>query len=67
MSASEQMDARVEQYNTTFHATRACSGVALFRPDSKARSKLVSSRTHLHYPSQKQWLPGIRGKQEPPR
>ena len=35
--------------------------VALFRPDSNARSKLVSSRTHLHYPSQKQWLPGIRG------
>ena len=28
---------------------------------------LVNSHTHLHYPSQKQWLPGIRGKQEPPR
>ena len=24
MSASEQMDARGEQHNTTFHATRAC-------------------------------------------
>ena len=30
MSASEQMDARVEQYNTTFHATRAYIRVALF-------------------------------------
>ena len=25
------------------------------------------SLTHLHYPSQKQWLPGMCGKQEPPR
>ena len=38
------------------------SAVALFHPDTNARSMLVSSRTHLHYPSQKQWLPGIRGK-----
>ena len=41
--------------------------VALFRPDTIARSMLANSRTHLHYPSQKQWLPGMRGKQEPPR
>ena len=65
MSASEQMDARFEQY--TFHATRAFVRVALFHPDTNTRTKLVNSRTHLHYPSQKRWLPGIRGKQEPPR
>ena len=41
--------------------------VALFHPDTNTRSKLVNSRNHLHYPSQKQWLPGIHGKQEPPR
>ena len=41
-------------------------GVALFCPDTNARSMLVNARTHLHYPSQKQWLPGMRGKQEPP-
>ena len=41
--------------------------VALFRPDTNARSMLVKSRTHIHYPSQKQWLPGISGKQEPAR
>ena len=27
----------------------------------------LHARSHLHYPSQKQWLPGMRGKQEPPR
>ena len=40
MSACEQMDARVEQYNTTFHATRAFVRVALFRPDTNALSML---------------------------
>ena len=30
MSACEQMDARFEQYNTTFHATRAFVRVAHF-------------------------------------
>ena len=37
-----------------------------FRQDN-ARSMLVKSRTHRHDPSEKQWLPSIRGKQEPPR
>ena len=36
----------------------------IFYPDTNTRSMLVKSRTHLHYPSQKRWLPGIRGKQE---
>ena len=62
MSACEQMDARVEQYNTNFDATRAYVRVALFRPDTNALSMLVNSGTHLHYLSQKQWLPGIRGE-----
>ena len=50
----------------TFHATRAYVRVALFSPDINAHSMLVNARTHLHYPSQKQWLPSMRGKQEPP-
>ena len=41
--------------------------VALFSPDTNARSILIRAHTHLNYPSQKQWLPGIREKQEPPR
>ena len=36
----------------------------IFHPDTNARSKFDGSRTHLHYPSQKRWLPGDRGKQE---
>ena len=51
----------------TFHATRAFVRVALFRPDINAHSMLVNAHTHLHYPSQKQWLPGMGVKQEPPR
>ena len=51
----------------TFHATRAYVRVALFRPDINAHSMPVNAHTHLHYPSQKQWFPGMRGKQEPPR
>ena len=61
MSACEKMDARFEQHNTTFHATRAFVRVAIFHPDTNTRSKLVNSRTHLHYPSQKQWLPVFVG------
>ena len=34
--------------------------VALFPPDTNVRSILIRAHTHLHYPSQKQWLPGIR-------
>ena len=39
----------------------------IFNPDTNTRTRLVNSRTRLHYPSQKRWLPGLRGKQEPPR
>ena len=56
----------VKSTTQTSMPTRAYARVALFRPDTNARSMLVNSRTHLHYPSQKQWLPGMRGKQEPP-
>ena len=41
--------------------------VALFRLDTNARSILVTAHSHLNYPCQKQWLPGIRGTQEPQR
>ena len=57
----------IRSTNTNFHATRAYVRVALFRPDTNARSMLVNAHTHLHYASQKQCLPGMRGKQEPPR
>ena len=59
------MDVRCEQYNTTFHATRACVRVALVPPDTNAHSMLINAHTHLHYPSQNQWL-RVRGIQEPP-
>ena len=39
----------------------------IFHPDTNARSKIDSSRIHLHYPSQKRWLPGVRGIRKPPR
>ena len=58
MSACELMDARFEKYSTTFHATRVLFELHIFHPDTITRSKIVSSRTHLHYPSQKRWLPG---------
>ena len=38
-----------------------------FPSDSITHSEVVSSRTHLHYPSQKRWLPGVRGIGKPPR
>ena len=39
----------------------------IFHPDTSTRSKIVNSRTDLHYPSQKQWLPSVRGIRKPPR
>ena len=67
MSASEQMDARFEQHNNTFHATRAFVRVALFHPDTNARSKLVSSRTHLHTQVRSSGSQVYMGKKETPR
>ena len=61
MSAREQMDARLN--STTLHSMPPVPlfELHIFHPDTNARSKIVSSRTHLHYPSQKRWLPGVRG------
>ena len=39
----------------------------IFHPDANTRKRLVKSRTHLHNPSQKRWLPGVRGIRKPPR
>ena len=36
----------------------------IFHPDTNTRTRLVNSRTHLHYPSQK---PDVRGIRKPPR
>ena len=36
---------------------------ALFRPDINGHSMLINAHTHLtYYPSQKQWLQGMRGE-----
>ena len=43
------------------------SKLHIFYPDTNTRTKLVNARTHLHYPSQKRWLPGVRGLRKPPR
>ena len=42
MSASEQMDARGEQYNTTFHATRAYVRVACTMQDAVRSRSIIS-------------------------
>ena len=39
----------------------------IVHPDTITHSKIVSSRTRLHYPSQKRWLPSDRGIRKPPR
>ena len=52
---------------TKFGEELSFRSVALVRPDTNARSRHVNARSHLNFPCQKQWLPGMRGKQEPPR
>ena len=64
-SLPRETDGAIEFWRIKDYLQKYFMYVALFHPDTNARSKLNSSRTHLH--TQKQWLPGIRGKQEPPR